>query len=50
MEALAIAVPLAAFAAFIGYKVGYSKGVKVNAPVPAPKPKTPYDPDRDLRK
>jgi hypothetical protein len=49
METFVVGISLFVFGGFLGYKVGYSKGVKVNAPVPAPKPKTPYDPDRDLR-
>ena len=49
MEFALLAV--AALGLFIGYRVGYAKGVKVNRPAPV-SPTTPrprYDEDLDLR-
>lgn len=37
------------FGAALGFKLGYSKGVKVNRPVAEPKQPTPYDERLDRR-
>ena len=37
------------FGAFVGYKVGFSRGEQVNRPVAEPAPREPYDERRDRR-
>lgn len=49
MEYFVIFTVLAAFGYFLYRKVRATREERENRPAPAPRPRQPYDPDRDIR-